>query len=81
MDYTIFHRSVDLSTGANGSPSDPGSIIQGGGYNISDGSLAHIPTNAPVADEYTSELYGDVQGTLAMAKTSAADSATSEFLF
>ena len=78
---TIFHRSVDLNTGNNASPTEPGTIIQGGGYNISGGSLNHIPTNAPVADEYTKELYGDVSGTIAMAKTSEANSATSEFYF
>jgi cyclophilin family peptidyl-prolyl cis-trans isomerase len=79
--YTIFHRSVDLNTGQNASPSDPATIVQGGGYNISSGGLAHIPTNSPVNDEYTTELYGDVQGTLAMAKTSTANSATSEWYF
>jgi hypothetical protein len=44
-------------------------------------TLTHIPTNAAVDDEYTTELYGDVAGTLAMAKTSQANSATSEWYF
>jgi peptidyl-prolyl cis-trans isomerase A (cyclophilin A) len=78
---TIFHRSVDLTDGASASPTDPGTIIQGGGYNISNGGLAEIPTNTPVDDEYTTELYGDVAGTLAMAKTSYANSATSQWYF
>jgi len=79
--YTFFHRSVDLNDGADASPSDPGTIIQGGGYNISNNQISAIPTNAPVPDEYTTELYGDVAGTIAMAKTSAANSATSQFYF
>ena len=78
---TFFHRSVDLNTGLGGSPEAPATIIQGGGYEVSNGSLTHIPTGSPVADEYTTELYGDVAGTLAMAKTSDANSATSEFYF
>ena len=78
---TIFHRSVDLSTGLGGEPEAPATIIQGGGYDISGGSFAHIATNAPVADEYTTEVLHDTAGTLAMAKTSQADSATSEWYF
>jgi len=78
---TIFHRSVDLNTGLGGSPTAPATIIQGGGYAIMNSSIGHIATNAPVADEYQHALYGDVAGTLAMAKTSMADSATSEWYF
>ena len=78
---TIFHRSVDIATGLGGSPTAPGSIIQGGGYSIMNGSIGHIATNSPVADEYQSELYKDIAGTIAMAKTSSANSATSEFYF
>ena len=80
-DDTIFHRSVDLNDNSGGSPSDNATIIQGGGYSIMNNSIGHIATNAPVNDEYTTELYGDVAGTLAMAKTSYADSATSEWYF
>jgi cyclophilin family peptidyl-prolyl cis-trans isomerase len=80
-DNTIFHRSTDLTNNNGGSPSDPGTIIQGGGYSIMNGSIGHIATNTPVNDEYKSELFGDVAGTLAMAKTSYADSATSEWYF
>ena len=79
---TIFHRSAVLSaTGGGGTPASPADIIQGGGYVVSGLSLTHIPTNAPVADEYTREIYNDSSGTLAMAKTSAANSATSEWYF
>lgn len=78
---TFFHRSVVLTTNKGGSPTHPADIVQGGGYKIVGRSVQHIPTNAPVADEYTTELFGDVAGTLAMAKTSSANSATSEFFF
>ena len=78
---TIFHRSVDLNTGNGGTPEAPATIIQGGGYAIMNSSIGHIATNAPVQDEYQHELYGDVAGTLAMAKTSMANSATSEWYF
>jgi cyclophilin family peptidyl-prolyl cis-trans isomerase len=80
-DDSIFHRSSDLATGNNASPTDPGSIIQGGGYNVANGTVNAIPSNGNVNDEYTSELYGDVAGTIAMAKTSYANSANSEFYF
>ncbi len=78
---TIFHRSVDLNTNLGGSPNAPATIIQGGGYNLSNNSLNHIPTNGTVPDEYTTELYGNVAGTLVMAKTSQANSANSEWYF
>jgi cyclophilin family peptidyl-prolyl cis-trans isomerase len=77
---TFFHRSASFE-GTTPSATTPADIIQAGGFNISNGSIASIATNAPVQDEYTSELYGDVAGTIAMAKTSQADSATSEFYF
>jgi peptidyl-prolyl cis-trans isomerase A (cyclophilin A) len=78
---TFFHRSAFLSGTGTPSATTPSDIVQAGGYNISGGSLNTIATNAPVNDEYTTELYGDVAGTLAMAKTSYADSATDEFYF
>jgi len=73
---TIFHRAAYIA-----STSGPNDIIQGGGYVVSGQSFVHIPTKSPVQDEYTTELYGDVAGTLAMAKTSSANSATSEWYF
>jgi cyclophilin family peptidyl-prolyl cis-trans isomerase len=78
---TIFHRSAILSGSGTPSNTTPADIVQGGGDVVSGNKIVHIPTNAPVDDEYTSELYGDVPGTLAMAKTSDANSATSEWYF
>jgi cyclophilin family peptidyl-prolyl cis-trans isomerase len=81
-DNTIFHRSAVLnsSTGLTslGTAAD---IIQGGGYVVKGTSFTHIPTSAPVNDEFSTEIYNDSAGTLAMAKTSAANSATSEWYF
>jgi cyclophilin family peptidyl-prolyl cis-trans isomerase len=78
---TFFHRSAFLDGSGTPSASNPSNIIQAGGYNISNGMIAAIATNAPVQDEYTTELYGDVADTIAMAKTSLANSATSQFYF
>ncbi len=80
-DNTIFHRTAVLSAGTGGSPSSPADIIQGGGYVVNGASINHIATKTPVDDEYKTELFGDVAGTLAMAKTSSANSATSEWYF
>ena len=52
-------------------------IIQGGGFNITASAplaLGTIPTNAPIALEYT---LPNTRGTLAMARTTEPDSATS----
>ncbi len=83
---TFFHRSYNFEDQAGGSPSDPADIVQGGGYFLDYSSPnhptpEHINTGAPVDDEYSSETLSDTTGTLAMAKTSYADSATSEFYF
>ena len=78
---TIFHRTAVLTAGTGGSPTTQADIIQGGGYVVQGTHINHIPTSAAVEDEYTSELFGDVAGTLAMAKTSEANSATSEWYF
>jgi cyclophilin family peptidyl-prolyl cis-trans isomerase len=80
-DSTFFHRSVDLNTNVGGSPSAPATIIQGGGYTLQNGSIGHITTASPVADEYQTEILKDTAGTLAMAKTSDPNSATSEWYF
>lgn len=66
---TLVHRSV------------PGFVVQGGGYRYgATGNVApHIPTNAPVANEFSSAR-SNLRGTVAMAKTSASpDTATSEW--
>ena len=79
---TIIHRSaLDAAGTGDISMSNPAGIIQGGGYTVTSAGISHIATNAPVADEYTSEAYYDIAGTIAMAKTSDADTATSEWFF
>ncbi len=84
-DDTIFHRSAFFDgtnqLGTGGSAADPANIIQGGGYTLTDGALTHITTNAAVADEFSTETFGDVEGTLALANTGSADTGTSEFFF
>ena len=79
---TIFHRSALLSSsGGGGSPKAPADIIQGGGYKLQGTTFTHIPTSTPVNDEYTTATLNDSSGTLAMAKTAEANSATSEWYF
>ena len=75
-DGTFIHRSV------------PGFVVQGGGYifNPADGDFfgsgtSHIPVDAPVVNEADPVNRPNVRGTLAMAKTSDPDSATSEWFF
>jgi cyclophilin family peptidyl-prolyl cis-trans isomerase len=60
---TIWHRVV------------PGYVIQGGGYTA---DLAEKPTRAPIQNEATNGL-SNRKGTVAMARTQAARSATSQF--
>jgi peptidyl-prolyl cis-trans isomerase A (cyclophilin A) len=62
-DGTIFHRVI------------PEFMIQGGGLTK---ELAPKHTNAPIKNEATNGLKND-RGTLAMARTGAPDSATSQF--
>ena len=60
---TIFHRVI------------PGFMIQGGGF---DTQSNQKPTKAPIKNEATNGLKNDT-GTIAMARTSVVDSATSQF--
>ena len=60
---TIFHRVID------------GFMIQGGGF---DKSMRQKPTRAPIPNEAKNGLKNDL-GTVAMARTSAPHSATSQF--
>jgi len=75
-DGTFIHRSV------------PGFVVQGGGYifNPANGDFfgsgtGHIPVGAPVNNEADPVNRPNLRGTLAMAKTSDPNSATSEWFF
>jgi cyclophilin family peptidyl-prolyl cis-trans isomerase len=63
FDDTVFHRVI------------PNFMIQGGGMTE---TLSHKSTRAPIKNEAANGLK-NVRGTLAMARTSQADSATSQF--
>lgn len=60
---TIFHRVI------------PGFMVQGGGFTA---ALTQKPTGAPIRNEAANGLRND-RGTIAMARTSAPDSATAQF--
>ncbi|MFO8143039.1 MAG: peptidylprolyl isomerase [Marinobacter sp.] len=62
-DGTVFHRVI------------AGFMIQGGGF---DENMSRKPTKAPVVNEGVATL-PNLRGTIAMARTSAPDSATSQF--
>lgn len=62
-DSTIFHRVI------------PGFMIQGGGFTP---VMMQLPTNPPIVNEATNGL-SNTRGTIAMARTSAVNSATCQF--
>ena len=68
---TIFHRVTQDESGE-------GEIVQGGGY--LPGMEYKEPTHSPVRNESENGL-SNVRGTVAMARTSDPDSATSQFFF
>jgi cyclophilin family peptidyl-prolyl cis-trans isomerase len=71
---TIVHRSDSL-TGTPGAPSD---IIQGGGFAFP--GFGEIATDPPIRNEFTKNgVRSNVRGTIAMAKTSDPNSATSQW--
>lgn len=75
---TVFHRAASLESG------QPHSILQGGGYTVvtaTNGSVSNfapITKRAPVNLEYN---LANARGTLAAARTSDINSATSEWYF
>jgi peptidyl-prolyl cis-trans isomerase A (cyclophilin A) len=53
-------------------------VVQGGGYIVSGNQLPHIPTRPPIVLEFSNDR-PNARGTIAMARTSALNSATSEW--
>ena len=71
-DSTIIHRSTTYN------PADI-QIVQGGAYLLSGGSLLPVTTDPPIVLE--SGTATNLRGTIAMARTSDPNSATSQFFF
>lgn len=69
-DGTFIHRSVQ----------DEYKILQGGGYRIRDNQFQNITAQAPIANESNPAL-PHLRGTIAMARASDLNSATSEWFF
>jgi len=65
-DGTVFHRVVDNF------------VIQGGGYELTDGELKERPTDAPIRNEATKGL-SNKRGTISMARLNDPHSATNQF--
>jgi cyclophilin family peptidyl-prolyl cis-trans isomerase len=65
-DNTVFHRVL------------PNFMIQGGGFSLKDGKMAEKSTDRPIKNEGQNGLK-NLRGTIAMARTPALDSATSQF--
>jgi peptidyl-prolyl cis-trans isomerase A (cyclophilin A) len=83
---TFLHRAVDIASGANGSPSDPATIDQGGGYYIDKSNPARpklqlIQTFPPIVNDEAGATLTNSAGTIATANTGAANSASSQWYF
>ncbi|HVU09060.1 MAG TPA: peptidylprolyl isomerase [Verrucomicrobiae bacterium] len=60
----------------------PNFVIQGGGFTLTTNTISATPTFAPITNEIaTGKFYSNIYGTIAMAKTSDPNSATSQFFF
>jgi cyclophilin family peptidyl-prolyl cis-trans isomerase len=60
----------------------PGFILQGGGFTLTTNTISAVPTYPPITNEFNvGKFYSNVFGTIAMAKTSDPNSATSQFFF
>jgi cyclophilin family peptidyl-prolyl cis-trans isomerase len=82
-DNSFFHRLANLSTTAPVSPTNPAQIIQGGGFTVSPTGpaiLSTITAGPMIANEYNS-TNPNAANTIAMARTTALDSATDEWFF
>jgi peptidyl-prolyl cis-trans isomerase A (cyclophilin A) len=69
---SVIHRSTTYDTTGI-------QVVQGGGFTLTGNQLLEIPTNKPIVLE--SGTSGNVRGTIAMARGTATDSATSQFYF
>lgn len=82
LDRSFFHRMVNNQD----NPNTPGvneafGVLQGGGYYFEDFATpnwSEVPADAPIALEHD---VGNIERTIAMARTNARDSATSQFFF
>jgi peptidyl-prolyl cis-trans isomerase B (cyclophilin B) len=74
-DATFIHRATDFA-GDTG----PSRFLQGGGFSIGPGGVATVSTDAPIALEWADDR-PNAAGTLAYARTSDPNSATSGFFF
>src|SRR5215472_15481602 len=60
----------------------PGFCLQGGGFTLYTNTISPIPTYPPITNEIQSgKFYSNVYGTIAMAKSSDPNSATSQYFF
>ena len=76
LDQTFFHRDTNLQT--NGSGID---ILQGGGFYFDDvAGVSQVDSSVPIVLE-SAAVRENVERTIAMARTNAPNSATSQFFF